>query len=179
MPDLRLLLRSHLVLTYGLLGAALVAPLAVSGADEGSDQRDVHLAAFSLMGKVFRSTSTGVFGSTESHPHAVPGGVGVLRVSLVLLVVGLVLCAVTMSTLLTQPEGRSWPALAAGTLLLVAGVGVWVGGLWLPELDGGDAGPSWGLWVPILAATWVLVHASTLRELSRQSPVPARGITPA
>jgi hypothetical protein len=152
--------RQQRLVLLGLVVASLVAPLTslVENPDAGDAvEEGRHL--FGALGTYFAADATD-FGSITGHPYALPGGLWLTRVGLILIVLGLVAVVVT-AWMAPREEltAADVARLAVTSTLLLGGVfAVGLGQAWLPD-DEVVTSPSWGLLVVIGCVAWHLHSA--------------------
>ena len=150
-----------------LLVASVLAPLVRVVPESGTAES---LAITDAISTLFTDPAevTRISGKAETADWGATLAValGAVRIAIALLVLGGIGVAVSAVWLLGSPEtghraavAISAAVLSAGALLLAAGAAV------LP-VDDGDAGPAWGLWLPIAAAVWVLALYRPLADLN-------------
>ena len=158
--------RQQVVILLGLMVTSLLAP--VVSLTEGSDMSDETEIRRPLLGAVvlYFEAEVADFGSLSSRPYALPGGLWLTRIGLVLLIVGLLAVAITCWGLLSADISRATriKIICAGTVLVLGVLLVWLGQAWLPDDEQGTTtDAAWGLLVAIGCAVWLwhAVQAST------------------
>ena len=156
----RLVLRSVLLVEAALLVATLIVPVLGVDRDPGgqSSLRTTRLLAGLSF---YLTTRFGDFGSTESHPYSVPGGVWMTRIALFLLLAALVAAAVAAVRLSFENTRRSTLILTriAGATLIASPVLLAVAQHWLSNKTLATPVQP-GLLVPLLAGIWLLSIAA-------------------
>jgi hypothetical protein len=166
----RLLLRSVLLIQVALLLATFAVPML--GRDTDPDDADPARTTRVLPGLLaYVRAQPSEFGDRDRHPLAVPGGVWMTRIALVMLLVALVLVVLATYGLALERVSRSTPIIARiGGILLFAGVGMLaVAQVWLSD-DHVATPLQPGLLLPLAAGVWILSVTSArtrMDELDR------------
>lgn len=168
----RLTLRAHAMIGAALLLGSVLAPLGtLVDADEdttmGVDWAGrVPLTLRRLIGFCLDPPSDHRLGGLEAHPFAIPGGLFLVAlgtaVVTVAVVVNLLLCWVVLAEVRTATRRV---AVAAAVVLIAGALALWLGLTWLPDNDDATPEPAWGLWLPFIAAVWLISGLRARRAL--------------
>lgn len=147
--------RQQVLVAYGLVLASLRVPVVSFVNSPGSiesERETEHL--FGAIGEYFGGDLD--IGSRSTYPYAIPGGLSLTRIGLVVVLVGLVAVAVTCWPRLDELTGKRLALLTAAAIVPLFGVAlVWLGQGWLPNDDLGTHA-AWGLLVVAGGGIWQL-----------------------
>jgi hypothetical protein len=152
----RLVLRSVLLVEGALLIATVTVPML--GRDTDPDDSDPAQTLRVVGGlAAYLGARPSEFGDRDSHPFAVPGGVWLTRILLVVLLVGLLAAATATCRLALESTGRPTRVLArvGGGMLIVSVVLLAMAQTWLSD-DHVATPLQPGLLIPLAAGVWLL-----------------------